>query len=119
MKLPNVVGNCHDKPCHVTTDCRRLQIGKKYLNLDEFNQHSGLSPDNWVKQMWNPIVWSYKIDPIGFEHADLREKLNAQTDECPEGVDGNLLFNSLLMCYKWLVWQVAFPGLVCDRQWFA
>ena len=32
-------------------------------------------------------------------------------------MDENLLFNSVLMFVKWLVWQMAFPGLVCDRQW--
>ena len=67
--------------------------------------------------MCNPLVWSYKIDPTGLERNDLMGKLNAQTEDCPEGTDGNLIFNSLLMFVKWLAWQVAFPGLVCDRQW--
>lgn len=116
VRLPTVDGNLTNKPCHVTTGCRALQLGRRYLNIDKRTQHSGLSRENWITQLSNPLIWSSKIDPTGIDHKNLRGKLNGQTEDCPEGIDGNLLFNALLMFSKWLTWQVAFPGLVCDRQ---
>ena len=87
------------------------------MNIDKKTAHSGLSPVNWQTQLNNPLLWSSKIDPTGIEHKNLREKLNGQTEDCPAGVDGDLLFNALLMFANWLAWQVAMPGLACDRQY--
>ena len=86
------------------------------LNLDKFNAHSGLSAENFAKTLQNPVLWSSKIDPIGYEYRSLKAKFNAQTMECPEGVDGNTMFHILNGFVKWLTWHIAFPGVACDRQ---
>ena len=101
VRLPMVNGHVTDRPCHVVTDCHALHLGKRYLADTKGWAHSGLSDDNWALQFRNPLLWSSQIDPTGVDHKNLHEKMSNQTEDCPAGVDGDLLFKALQIFVRW------------------